>query len=92
MVTIISHKVVCMICLSALLSDAKVFVRGEVGDERVMLNSDRELVFGHVETPQAVVRPPDRFVPNAGPVATSSKLDGRTRLGKEMKAAQLAGV
>lgn len=90
-VTIISRKVACMTCLAAMLGGAKVFVRGEPGNVRVILNDDRELVFGHVETPEAVVRPPDRFVPN-DESPPPPRVDGRTKWAREAKASQLAGV
>ena len=65
-VTIISRKVVCMICLGAMLGGGRVWVRGESGEEMVILNAERELVFGLLKEPVPVSVPKPVFVPTAG--------------------------
>ena len=54
-----------MICLGAMLSGGRVWVRGEAGEEMVILNAERELVFGLLKEPVPVSVPKPVFVPTA---------------------------
>lgn len=44
-VTMLDHKVVCMVCLSYLLRGVKVTILGEKGDRVAILTDLRELIF-----------------------------------------------
>lgn len=75
-VTIISRKVVCMICLGAMLAGGRVWVRGETGEEMVILNSERELVFGLLKESAPVSVPKPVFVPTGDRLqVTDSKVE-----------------
>ena len=60
-----------MICLGAMLGGGRVWVRGEAGEEMVILNAERELVFGLLKEPVPVSVPKPVFVPTPEPVARS---------------------
>lgn len=91
-VTIISRKVVCMICLDGLLRGVRVMVRGDRLDMVAVLSPEKDLTIED-RLPRTLPEPAVELKPT-GSVSPQPvrQVDGRTRLGKEMKAAQLAAV